>query len=63
MAQFEFYHFSDFGHQNADDSLHALVRSADRVSQDKNLVGSLDWFAKMAGSRDLVESILIHVYP
>ncbi len=41
----------------------SLVRSADRDSQDKNLVGSLDRFAKTAGSRDLVDSILTHVYP
>ena len=36
------------------------MRSADRDSQDKNLVGSLDQFAKMACSCDL---ILTHVYP
>ncbi len=36
---------------------------ADRESQDKNLVASLDRFAKTAGSRDLVGSILTHVYP
>ena len=31
-------------------------------SQNKNLVGSLDEIAKKDGSRDLVESISIHVY-
>ncbi len=41
----------------------SLVRSADRDSQDKNLVGSLVRFAKTAGSRDLFDSILTHVYP
>ncbi len=42
----------------------SLVRSADRDSQDKDLVGSLlDRFAKTAGSRDSVDSILTHVYP
>ena len=34
------------------------VSSADRDSQDKNLVGSLDRLAKMPGSHD---SILTHV--
>ncbi len=48
------------GHQIANRS---LVRSADHDSQDKNLVGSLDRFAKTAGSHDSVDSILIHVYP
>ncbi len=38
----------------------SLVRSADRDSQDKNLVGLLDRIAKTAGLRD---SILTHVYP
>ena len=36
--------------------------SADCDSQDKSLVGSLDWFAKMAGSVDSVDLILTHVY-
>ncbi len=40
-----------------------LVRSAERDSQDKNLVGLLDRFAKTADSRDSVDSILTHVYP
>ncbi len=40
---------------------HSLVRSSDRGSQDKNLVGSLDRFGKTAGSRDSVDSILTHV--
>ncbi len=40
-----------------------LVRSADRDSQDKNLVVSLGQFAKTADSRDAVNSILTHVYP
>ncbi len=40
----------------------SLVRSADCDSKDKNLVGSLDRFAKTAGSRDSVDSILTHVY-
>ncbi len=31
--------------------------------EDKNFVGSLHRFAKMAGSRDSVNSILTHVYP
>ena len=35
------------------------MKSADRDLQDKNLVGSLDRFAKAAGLRD---SILTHVY-
>ena len=35
----------------------------DRESQDKNLAGSLDQFAKTAGSHDSVDSILTHVYP
>ena len=39
---------------------HSLVRSADRSSQDKKLVGLLDRFAKTAGSRN---SILTLVYP
>ena len=40
------------------------MRSVDRDSQDKNLVGSLDRFAKTADSRDSDDSILItHVYP
>ena len=45
---------------------HSLARSADhadRDSQDKNLIGSLDRFAKIAGSRDSVDSIFTHVYP
>ncbi len=37
--------------------------SADRELQDKNLVGSLDRFAQMAGSRGSVDLILTHVYP
>ena len=37
------------GHQIANRS---FVRSADHDSQDKNLVGSLDQFAKMVGSGD-----------
>ncbi len=41
----------------------SLVRSAGRDSQDNNLVGSLDRFAKTAGSRDSVNLILTHVYP
>ncbi len=41
----------------------SLARIADRESQDKNLVGSLDRFAKTAGSRDSVDSIFTHVYP
>ncbi len=40
-----------------------LVSSADRDSQDKNLVSSLDRFAKTAGLRDSVDSVLTHVYP
>ncbi len=39
------------------------MRSADRDSQDKNLVGSLDRFAKTTGSRDSADTILTHVYP
>ncbi len=39
------------------------MRSADRDSQDKNLVGSLDRFAQRAGFHDSVDSILTHVYP
>ena len=39
------------------------MRSADRDSQDKNFVGSLDRFAKTAGSRDAIDSILTHVIP
>ena len=46
---------TSLGHQIAN---HSLVRCADRESQDKNLVGSLDRFAKTAGS-----SILTHVHP
>ena len=38
------------------------MRSADRDSQDYNLVGSLDCFAKTAGSHDSVDSILTHVH-
>ena len=41
---------------------HSLVRCADHESQDKNVVGSLERFAKTAGSRDLVDSILTHVH-
>ncbi len=36
----------------------SLVRSADHDSQDRNLVGLLDQFAKSAGSYDSVDSIL-----
>ncbi len=39
------------------------MRSADRDSQDKNLVGSLDRFAKTTGSRDSADTILTPVYP
>ncbi len=39
------------------------MRSADCDSQDKNFVGSLDWFAKRAGLHDWVDSILTHVAP
>ncbi len=39
------------------------MRSADRDSQDKNLVGSIDRFAKTSGSRDSADSILTHLYP
>ena len=48
------------GHQIGNRS---LVRSAHSDSQDKNLVGLLDRFAKMAGFRDSVDSILTHVHP
>ena len=41
----------------------SLVRSADRDAQDKNLVSSLDRFAKTPGSHDSVDSILAHAYP
>ncbi len=41
----------------------ALVRSADRDLQGKNLVGSLDRFAKTNNSRDSVDLTLTHVYP
>ncbi len=46
-------------------SLIALLseESADRDSQDKNLVGSLNRFAKTAVSRNWVDSIFTHVYP
>ncbi len=37
----------------------SFVRGANRESKDNNLVGSLDWFDKTAGSHD---SILTHVY-
>ncbi len=37
------------------------MRSADCVSQDKNLVGSVDLFTKTASSQDSVDSILTHV--
>ncbi len=39
----------------------SLVRSANHESQDKNLVGLLDRFAKTASSHDSVDSILAHV--
>ena len=39
------------------------MRSADCDSQDNNLVGLLDGFARMAGSHDSVDLILTHVYP
>ncbi len=51
---------SQQGHQITNRS---LVRSADCDSQNKNLVGSLDRFAKKVGSRDSVDSLLTHVYP
>ncbi len=38
----------------------SVASNADRESQDKNFVGSLDRFAKTAGLRD---SIFTHVYP
>ncbi len=38
------------------------MRCADSESQDKNLIGLLDRFAKMADSCDLVDSIITHVY-
>ncbi len=41
----------------------SLVKSADRDSQDENLVGSLDRFAKMADSHNSVDSIVTPVYP
>ncbi len=41
----------------------SLVKSADRDSQDKNLVGLLDRFAKTVHSCDSVNSILTHVCP
>ena len=39
------------------------MRSADRDSHDKNLVGSLDRLAIMASSHNSVNSILTLVYP
>ncbi len=39
------------------------MKGADSDSQDKNLVASLDQFAKMASLRDSDDSILTHVYP
>ncbi len=38
------------------------MKSADRDSQDKNLVGSLDRFTKTAGSRDSILTYVYHSY-
>ncbi len=53
-------------HELAVNQLHqianrTLVRSTDLDSQDKNLVSSLDRFAKTASLHDSVDLILTHV--
>ncbi len=49
-------------HVKTDFYYSSLASSADRESQDKNCVGSLEWSAKTTGSRDSVDSIFINVY-
>ncbi len=66
-----FIHVGGLAHESAvnrgSTSLIALNRStpliADLELQDRNFVGSLDRFAKTAGSHDSVNSIFTHVYP